>query len=199
MVIGRLKELANDRTLVEKLARDSTKESKDQRTQQKLLAVSLDTECKKLNKKLNNLLDAIAETEDKEVRLGLTKKMQEIQDQLEKIELSLLRTKSEDEVGGNIVDVSSIFKFLKTIKSEFEQADISLQTQILKDVIHRIDICATGIKIKMYGVKPRIHLENPSENKPAACRSGVRSVFGLVDLTGIEPATSALPVQRSPS
>jgi hypothetical protein len=58
-----------------------------------------------------------------------------------------------------------------------------------------IEAQTTGILIKLFGVSAGIL----DKKRPAQCRSGVRPVFGLVEVTGIEPATSNMPCLRSPS
>lgn len=107
--------------------------------------------------------------------------------QMRNLDFYGMEAKSEDETSGNVVDVSSFFKFLKTFKSEFDEADISLQGEILKDFIYRIEVLQNGVRVKIYGVKSGIYLENPLQKNPAVSRSGVLPAFGLVELPGFEP------------
>ena len=101
-------------------------------------------EYRKLKSKVDNLFEAISDEEDKIVRKSLTGKLKELQEELEKLELAISNFKAEQNTafsgigGGNVVDLSSVFMLLKSFKTGFEKADVSLQSEILRDLIHQI-------------------------------------------------------------
>lgn len=188
-VIVRLRELANDRILIEELAKNMVRSARETFEHKKSLALVRENDRKRLQQKVNNLLESIAETDDKIIRNGLTSKLRELQDQLEKIELTIGDLGVDIEDSGSVVDVGSVFLLLKIFRSEFEKTDISVQTEILRDIIAEISVKEDGILIKIFGLSS----DNTTKKRPAMSRSGVRTVSKLVDVTGIEPATLNMP------
>lgn len=180
-VIGRLRELANDRILIEELALKMVKEARELAAHQKSLMAIQENEKKRIQQKIANLIEAVADEGDRTLRAGLAAKLRELQEQFQVLEASLLQNNGAE--GGNVADVSSVFSLLKSFRKDFEKADVSVQTEILKDVVAGIDVQRDGIQVKVFGN------ELKSLGEPAANRSPVRSVFNLVEMTGIEPAT----------
>ena len=162
-------------------------------------------EYRKLKSKVDNLFEAISDEEDKIVRKSLTGKLKELQEELEKLELAISNFKAEQNTafsgigGGNVVDLSSVFMLLKSFKTGFEKADVSLQSEILRDLIHQIIVQENGIKVKLYAVSGGFSSRKNQSNGVASCRTAVRSAFKLVEIIGIEPTTSCMPCKRSPS
>jgi hypothetical protein len=176
-VIARLRQLANDRPLVEALARNLARETVARSEHQKALLSSHLQEKRRLEQKVANLLETISETDNKAIRNSLTTKLSELQDQLEKIEIVVSRLKNEDRQSGNVLDVSSAFSLLKAFKNQFEKADASIQAEILKNVVAGIEVREDGILVKIFGSNSG----NPLGIRPAVSRSGVRPVFNLVE------------------
>lgn len=150
-VISRLKELANDRLMIEELARNTVSEARESFEHQKALIASQEAEVKKLRQKVSNLLESIAEENDKGLRAGLTGKLKDLQGQLELSESSILELRS-NELAGNVADVSSVFTLLKAFKNEFDKADISLQAEVLRDIVGEIEVRKEGVLVKIFGL-----------------------------------------------
>lgn len=68
-------------------------------------------------------------------------------------EASMLAMKQE-ESSGNVADVSSVFKLFKTFRSGFEKVDVSLQTEILRNMVAEIEVRKTGVQVKIFGLSP---------------------------------------------
>ncbi len=183
----RLKELANDRLLIEELALSTVRQQRERFDNQKALLALQEAEVKKLKLKVNNLMEAIADETDRTVRASLGGKLRELQTQLAHSEAAILEKQSTD--GGSVADVSSVFTILKAFKNGFEKVDLSLQAEILRDVVAEIEVQREGVLIKIFGLSGG----NLAKKRPAVCRSGVRTVYDLVDVTGIEPATLNMP------
>ncbi len=144
-------------------------------------------EHRKLKLKVDNLFEAISEEEDKTIRKSLTGKLKEFQEELEKLELTISNFKTEQHGsrlgngGGSVVDLSSVFMLLKSFKIGFEKADVSLQSEILKDLIHQIIVQEDGIKVKLYAVSGGISSLKNGSNQLAVRSAGVRTAFKLVE------------------
>jgi hypothetical protein len=192
-VVTRLKELANDRLLIEELALSTVRQQRERFDNQKALLAIQEAEGKKLKLRVNNLIEAIADETDRTLRASLGGKLRELQAQLAHTEAAILEKQSTD--GGSVADVSSVFAILKAFKNGFEKVDVSLQAEVLRDVVAEIEVQREGVLIKIFGLSGG----NLAKKRPAVCRSGVRTVYDLVDLTGIEPATSNMPCSRSPN
>ncbi len=192
-VVSRLKELANDRLLIEELARSTARDQREQFDHRKALLATQESESRKLQQKANNLMEAIAEEGDKSVRASLSTKLRELQTQLELSESTLLENRERCSEGGSVADVSSVFTLLKAFKNGFEKVDVSLQTEVLRDVVAEIEVQKEGVLVKIFGVSGGSVLGKSAKKRPAVCRSGVRTVYELVDVTGVEPATLNMP------
>ena len=174
-VIARLRELANDRPLIEELALSTVKEARERAAHQNALFASQDAEKKRVQQKIANLMEAVADEGDKTLRAGLTAKLRELQVQFEMLEASVLQNQGSDT--GNVADVSSVFTLLKSFRKDFEKADVSVQAEVLKDVVAGIEVQKDGIQVRLFG----LNTENPSKKRAATNRSPVRSVFKLVE------------------
>lgn len=184
-VIARLKELANDRALVEALARNTVREQQQQFEHERKLLVVQESEVRKLRQKVDNLMEAIAEESDKTVRAGLTGKLRELQAQFERSEAVVIELRGRSSEGGNVADVSSVFALLKAFKTGFELVDVSLQAEVLRDVVAEIEVQKEGVLVKIFGISGG----NLTKKRPAMCRSSVRTVSNLVDPTRVELVT----------
>jgi hypothetical protein len=177
-VIARLKELANDRLLVEELARTTVRQQAEQFQHQKAFLGVQEAEVKKLRQKVDNLMEAIAEESDRAIRSGLTGKLREMQKQLEVSEAAILELREHSATGGSVADVSSVFALLNSFKNGFDKADVSLQAEVLRDVVAEIEVQKEGVKVKVFGLSggtagilaKNYSIGSPSA-KPAVCGS----------------------------
>ena len=147
-----------------------------------------EAEAKKLRQKVDNVIETIAEESDRSVRSGLTGKLRELQTQLEVTEAAVLELRENSAVGGSVADVSSVFTLLKSFKNGFDKVDVSLQAEVLRDVVAEIEVQKEGVKVKVFGLSGGT-VGILAKKRPAVCRSSVRTVYDLVEATGIEPAT----------
>jgi hypothetical protein len=161
---------------------------REQIEHQKALLSTQEMEAKKLRQKVDNLMDAISDESDKSLRAGLTAKLRELQTQLEHSEASASELRASSSAGGNVADVSSVFALLKAFKNGFDKVDVSLQAEVLRDVVAGTEIQKEGIQVKIFGLSGG----NLNKKRPAGCRSRVRSVFNLVDQSS-QYATLATP------
>ena len=92
-------------------------------------------------------------------------------------------------------------------RSGFDALPVSAQAEILKNRVRRIVVREDGVYAEIYGRAPErilrlldggLKKEHPTQT-PEGSRTGVRTVSKLVEVTGIEPATSNMPCSRSPS
>ena len=212
-IISRLKDLSKDKELIVELAKASSSESKSKLDHQKSLIAAKEQDRRKLDQKLKNLYETISETDDKDLRTGLTEKAKEVRDQLNQADMSLEALRAEYSNSSNVVDVSTALEFLKIFRDgAFEAQPVSVQAEILKNRIKRIVVQDNGVVVEIYGRKPELifmgngsseesnfqgqKLKNPPhlamgglEKNSGINRSTVRTVFKLVGETGFEPAT----------
>ena len=123
------------------------------------------------------LSDVLSEESDKSLRSGLTGKLRELQTQLEQGETAVLELKETSSHGGNVADVSSVFMLLKAFKRGFDKVDVSLQAEVLRDVVAEIEMRKEGIQIKIFGLSGG----NLAKKRLAVSQSRVRTVSNLVD------------------
>jgi site-specific DNA recombinase len=212
-IVSRLKDLSNDKHLIAEIAKASSSESKSKLDHQKSLIGSKEQERRKLDQKLKNLYETISETDDKELRFGLTEKAKEVRAQLGQADMALEDLKSEFSRSSNVVDVSTAFEFLKIFRNgAFEAQPVAVQAEVLRNRIKRIIVKTDGVVVEIYGRKPELvpvgdgseealdfqaqKLKNPPhlamggfEKKSGINRSTVRTVFKLVGAIGFEPTT----------
>ncbi len=190
-IIARMKDLSDDPDLLAELARISSSDSKAKTEHQKSLVTAKEQERRRLDQKLSNLYDSIADTEDKAIRAGLSEKATEVQIQLNQAEGAYLVLKAEYESRRNIVDVSAAFEFLKIFREgAFEIQPVSVQTEILRMRIRRIVVQDNGITVEIYGRKPELILMGSEKGQktknptlPGGTRSGVLTDSNLVGVT----------------
>lgn len=207
-IISRLKDLSKDKKLIAEIAKASSSESKSKLEHQKSLMATKEQERRKLDQKLKNLYETISETDDKELRAGLTEKAKEVRVQLNQADMAFEVLKSEYSRSSNVVDVSVAFEYLKVFRDgAFETQPVSVQAEFLRNRIKRIVVQDDGVVVEIYGRKPELvllgdgssegldfqgqKLKSPPhlamggfEKKSGINRSTVRTVFKLVGETG---------------
>ena len=207
-IIARLKDLATDRELVSEIARTTAVSSRSNSEHKRSLIAAKEQERRKLDQRIKNIYEAVADEVDKEVRSGLTLKAKDICHQLSLAELALAELKREFDETSNVIDISGVMEFIQVFRdSAFDAQPVAAQAEILKSRVRRIKVRDGGVYVEIYGRDPQKILNlkevgQKAENltqAPAGSRSGVRTVFKLLEVTGIEPATSNMPCSRSPS
>lgn len=203
-IISRMKDLSLDRELVMELIKSSASDSREKLDHQKALIAAKGQERRKLDQKLNNLYEAIAEESDKDLRAGLSQKAKETKSQLDQTTLALSELQAEFEQANNVVNISTVMELIKVFRERaFEAQPVSAQAEILKNRVRRIIVRDGGVYVQIYGGKPVSILQldnefseikNPAAIPPSgSTRSGVLTVSKLVGATGFEPATSCTP------
>lgn len=151
-LICRLKNLSDDRELVAALAKTSSCESKARLEHQKSLIATKEQERRRLQVKLGNLYDSIAETDDKALRAGLTSKAKELQAQVDQAEESLFCLKEEYANSNNVVDVSEALEFIRIFREgAFDAQPLAVQAEILKSRVKRVLVKDNGVSVEIYG------------------------------------------------
>lgn len=193
-IIGRLKDLASDRDLVAELARSTVADSREKLEHKKSLIAAKEQERRKLEQKVKNLLDAIAEESDKSTRADLSQKMRITKDELAQAEIGLLDLKQDYEQTSNVVDISAMMEFLREFRDgAFEEQPVAIQAEMLKCRIRRIIVKENGVYVEIFGRKPEPVLQmlgngesetkNPTIAALGATRSENLTVFKLVGVT----------------
>jgi DNA invertase Pin-like site-specific DNA recombinase len=154
-LIGRLKDLSNDRELVTELAMSSSAQSKSRLEHMKSLIGAKEQERRRLQVKLDNLYDSIAETDDKALRVGLADKAKEIQAQVDQSEELLQNLKSDYSKSNNVVDVSEAMEFIRIFREKaFDKQPVAAQAEILKSRVKRLIVRDNGIiAVEIFGRK----------------------------------------------
>ena len=198
-IVERLRELSHDKSLMAKLVTSSASEAQERLEHQRSLLSTKEQERRKVQLKLDNLLEAISEETDRGLRGSLSEKAKDFRVQLDQVEAALMSLKEEcSKASSNVVNLNLAFGILKSFRQGFQKQPISVQAEILNDVVKRIVVHSDKVVAEFYGSKPvRIPLsddgllgKNKGEPVSAYLRSRVRPVFKVVDQTGIEPATS---------
>ncbi len=205
-IVARLRELAHDKTLVARLVKESANSSQGRLEHERSLLAAKEQERRKVQLKLDNLLEAISEETDKGLRAALSEKAKDFHAQLEQVESALFTLKTESSrASSNVIDLNIAFGMLKAFREGFDKQPISIQAEILKDVVRRIVVHSDKIVAEFYGAKPvQISLAGDGlldkqkyEPASAALRSPVRTVFKLVEAVGVEPTSGKLTTRTS--
>ena len=201
-IIARLKDLASDRELVAEIARTTVASSQSNSEHKRSLIAAKEQERRKLDQRVKNIYEAVADETDKDVRTGLTQKAKDICQQLSQAESALAELNLDFNKTSNVIDVSGVMEFIRVFReSAFDAQPVAAQAEILKSRIRRIVVRENGVYVEVYGREPETILqfcdkgqkkEHPTRS-PAGFRSGVRTVFNLVDPIGLEPTTSTMP------
>lgn len=192
-IVSRMKDLSEDKELVRELIRATTTGTHSQEDQKKALLAVREQERRKLEQRVKNLFEAVADESDREIRAGLSVMAKETNGQLAQVESAILELKNDLKRSSNVVDISEIMDFLKIFREKaFDAQPISAQAEILKNRIRRIVVKSNGIYVEIYGRSPELVFDFSDGQKethltqtPAGSRSGVRTVFNLVEAGGV--------------
>ena len=117
------------------------------------------------------------------------------------VQASLTSLKREFAETSNIVDATAAaFKFYRVFRAEFENQDVSVQSEILKDFVKRLVVREDGVTAEVFGGSRAsvvcgadgIIRKKEKTAGPLRQRSAVRTVFKLVAGAGFEPTTFGL-------
>ena len=157
LVMERLKTLAKDRDLIARLVVDSHAGEKENHASVKSLITSKENKRRALADKLDNIVDAIGDTQDKAVRRVLQEKIPELDMQRKKLtdEITKLRfdLKVHDE---KIIDAEAAFSLLQIFNKDIAKQPASVQAQILERVIKEIMVYEDRIRLQIYGAETNI-------------------------------------------
>ena len=201
-IIGRLKDLSTDRKLIAELAKTTAATTQASNDHKRSLLAAKEQERRKLDQRVKNIYEAIADETDKAIRMGLSQKAKEISDQLFQAESSLVDLKQDFDQTSNVVDISSVWEYIRIFRENaFDAQSLAAQSEILKNRIRKIVVRADGIYVEIYGREPQKILnlttggqkEKNLTQSPDGSRSGVRPVFKLVEAPGIEPGSARVP------
>ena len=208
-IVSRFKELSRDRDLVAELAKSTASVSLEKKEHQKSLLAAKEQERRKIKQKLDNMHDAIGETDDKTLRGALSRKAIEVQIELEQVEQGIEILRIDYANSCNVVDISDVMELIKIFRTGgFDALDVSDQTEMLKGRIRRIVVHIGKVYVEIYGGENERVLgfgdEKEQKKSPTDLsqdsginRSGIRTVFKVVGPSGFEPPTSCTPSKRS--
>lgn len=189
-IISRLKDLSSDRELVKEIARSTNADSKTSVEHKRALVTGKEQERRKLDQRVKNLYEAIADESDRELRAGLAKTAKDASRLLTLAELALADLKRDLDQTSNVIDISGVMEFIRVFRENaFDSQSLAAQTEILKNRIRRIVVREDGVYVEYYCRQPELVWSNPDDAQkiknptqtPEGSRSGVRPVSKLVD------------------
>jgi hypothetical protein len=208
-IIGRLKDLSNDRELVQQIAQDSASESTKKTEHTRSLMRAKEQERRKLNQKIKNIYDAVEDETDKTVRAELVVRLKSVNQELVVVENAISELAMDLEASENVVDVSEAMKFLREFREgAFDSMSLAKQAEFLKCRIRKIIVKDGGVYVEVFGRKPERLLQvvggeskilgiKKPDDPSGSTRLSVLTVFKLVGVTGFEPATSCSRSKRA--
>lgn len=190
-IVSRMKDLSGDRKIVAELVRLTSSKSQTSTDLQKSLIAAKEQERRKLEQKIENLLEAISEENDRELRLSLSNMTKDLKTQLDQVIAATLSLKQDYEHSCKVVDITEALKLIQIFKTgAFDALPVSTQAEILKERIRRIVVQEKGLYVEFFGQKleyiSRILKGDGEKNELNAVRStpsGVLPVFKLVQST----------------
>ena len=183
-VIGRIKDLSTDRSLVAELVRSMGTGQVDKFTQQRALLAIKEQERRKLEQKANNLYEAISEESDRDLRLILSERAKEAKALLSQVELAILEMKQDLARTDNVVDISGVIGLIKEFRDgAFDAQPVAAQSEILKSRVRKIVVRENGVHIEIFGENPGSFAaagNDSTDTQARSTRSGVLTVSKLV-------------------
>ncbi len=118
---------------------------------------------------------------------------------------------------GRVLNVDHIFRILRAFGKDFSKLPVMKQSKLIKSIVSEVTIYENSIRVSYYGSQKDPDVLNSSlvdiegqflegtdsiegecdTRRTAGYRPAVRPVSGMVDDSGVEPLTSAMPWQRS--
>jgi site-specific DNA recombinase len=194
-LVARLKDLSSDRELMKALVDATNSGKKETVEHHKSLVATEEQKRRKCEQKLKNLIEAMADETDRNLRAGISERAKAAQVELDRAEATLLEAKRNQNLAGNVVDVSTAMEVVRVFREgAFDALPVSAKAEILKSRIRRIIVRDSVVCVEIYGgrIEPLMELTgaentNPRPGTPdslGSTRSGVRTVFKLV---GVAP------------
>ena len=180
-VIARLKDLSQDRALVKEIASSTNCEAREKLEHQKALLDGKERERRKIEQRVKNLQEAIADETDRALRMTFAETARETQARLDELNSLMIELKADYARTSNVVDISCVMSLIKDFRDgAFDALPVSAQAEILKSRIRRIVVRENGIYIEIFGAKSEPGLGPISSNsKAGASIPKVRTVFKL--------------------
>jgi site-specific DNA recombinase len=194
IVIERLCELAQDRKLVESLAKSAVGESKSLAEQNKALLRSEEDQLSAIKAQIDGLLSAVSVATTDAAKRFTFQKIEDLGVQSEAFTMNIeeMKKRSND----NVIDLDKVFRLLRGFNKSFRQRPAHQQRDIIRDVVKGIVITGPGTAKISYYISPREEELFPGVSfftdefaEPTHHRSVVRSALRMVGSTGVEPAT----------
>ncbi len=188
LIIERLSILSQDKDLLRELALASRKNFGDKIESTKSLLLSKEQQKRKSKERIEGLIEAVAfSTGSIDAKQLLVQKIDEENDSLKRIETELEVLKQEQRsMDPDLIDLESVFKLLASFRKSFQTKPGHLQSEILKDIIHRVTI----------GTNDKIILEYFGSKQSEIDISGLQNKKGAAPTNG---ATPFFNFTRSPS
>ena len=204
-IVSRMKDLSGDRKIIAELVRLTSSKSQANTDLQKSLIAAKEQERRKLEQKIGNLLEAISEENDRDLRMSLTNMTKDLKSQLDQTTAAIVGLKQDYEHSCKVVDITEALKLIQIFKTgAFDALPVSTQAEILKERIRRIVVQENGLYVEYFGKKPEyvsgIFDGDGKKEDLSAARStpaGVLTAFKLVHSRGFEPLTTRFVVVYS--
>ena len=160
-VIGELKKLSKDRTLLEELAKKSHSLSAQTKVDKKSLLHSREQARRKIEHGQKNALGALGGTSNSDVHKLILKNLEDDAKELESINSEIALLKQELQDVDNLVDLSGVFGVLKKFYRNFDKLPTLEKHEALSSIVRQIVVSPEKISMEIYGAK----VEAPRELK----------------------------------
>ena len=153
-IVSRMKDLSGDSKIITELVRLTSSNSQASTDLQKSLIAAKEQERRKLEQKVENLLEAISEENDRELRLSLSNMTKDLKIQLDQVITATLSLKQDYGDSCKVVDITEALKLIQIFKTgAFDALPVSTQGEILKERIRRIVVQEKGLYVEFFGKK----------------------------------------------
>lgn len=201
VVIKRLNELKKDKQLLDEMAERLKKDISGSVSNVSEVIQKQEKEAQNIDVKIQNLVRTLEELPSGASGASIHSRIFELEKQRDQISESLQKLKDEKSHKSNVIDVSPLFKMLQAIRRDFSELTLNEQRGILAEIVDHIEVFSDKIEIfYVTGSKDIAKMDiNEILGREASESSGnrwarVRPSERMVDPTGIEPATSTMPL-----
>ena len=214
-IIARLDRLSQDRQLLAALIKSSKGNSEEEIERTEKLILSKIGEKSALKGKLASITSILSENINSASKHLVVTQLNDEANRLRGIEQEIETLKNtRASLSSNVVHLGDAFELMRIFRERFSSRSADEQADVLKDFIHRVVVYADKTAIEYYMSSEREFVpvgmeqsgERSGENSKslwnplttaAEQRSGVRSLYDLVETWGVEPQTYSLQSYRS--